>query len=300
MIAWEYKSKEEAIAAGRNPESIPMGELWPNHIIEVEPIGSSGGNIVWEWHSWDHLIQDYDPSKENYGVVGDHPELIDVNYGSGLFPDWHHVNSVDYNEDLDQIILSVHNFDEIWVIDHSTTTEEAAGHTGGKSGKGGDILYRWGNPETYRAGDKDDKKLFKQHDATWIKPGLPGEGNILVFNNGYGRPETDYSSVDEFIPPVDSSGNYLYQPGTAYGPEEPIWSYSAADPSEFFAINLAGAQRLPNGNTLICNGPHGIFFEVTKEKEKVWEYVNIYPGIIDNQVFKINRYPPDYPGLKDL
>ena len=300
MIAWEYKSEIEAIEAGRDPDSMGWGQLWPDHIIEVETNGSNGGNIVWEWHAWDHLIQDFDSSKSNYGVVKDHPELIDLNYGGGHFPDWLHTNSIDYNEEFDQILLSVHSFDEIWIIDHSTTTEEAAGHTGGNNGKGGDILYRWGNPEAYRTGNESDKKLFKQHDANWIEKGCPGEGNIIIFNNGLGRPGSYYSTVDEIIPPVDSTGNYLYEPGTPFGPEEPIWYYQDENPTDLFSINLASAQRLPNGNTLICDGANGAFFEVTSEKEKVWQYLNLFPDIIDNQVFKIYRYPSEYPGLKYL
>jgi len=294
MIAWEYKTASEAIAAGRNPDSLLMGELWPNHIIEVEPTGSSGGDIVWEWHVWDHLIQDYDPAKDNYGVVADHPELADINYGGQILADWNHINSIDYNEEFDQILLSALMFNEIWIIDHSTTTEEAAGHTGGISGKGGDILYRWGDPQAYRAGSAGDQKFFGQHDAQWIESDLPGEGNILIFNNGRGRPGKDYSSIEEIVLPVDGNGNYSLLPGSSYGPEEPIWIYTEENPTDFYAINLAGAQRLPNGNTLICNGPHGIFFEVTYEKEIVWEYVNQVPNLIDNHVFKIHRYAPDY------
>ncbi|MCP4150816.1 MAG: hypothetical protein GY757_23925, partial [bacterium] len=68
MIAWEYKSREEAVAAGRNPTLLSEGELWPDKLIEVEPTGSSGGTIVWEWRIWDHLIQEYDESKPNYGT----------------------------------------------------------------------------------------------------------------------------------------------------------------------------------------------------------------------------------------
>lgn len=300
MITWEYRSAAEAIAAGRNPNYLTMGQLWPDHIIEIQPTGELGGDTVWEWHAWDHLIQDFDPTKENYGVVGDHPELIDVNYGQRVLADWLHINSVDYNEEFDQIILSVHSFDEIWVIDHSTTTEEAAGHTGGNSGNGGDLLYRWGNPQAYRAGNEDNQKFYSQHDAQWIKPDHPGVGNILVFNNGWGRPGGDYSSVEEIVPPVDGNGNYSLQPGSAYEPEEPIWTYASENLTDFFALNLAGAQRLPNGNTLICNGPFGFFFEVTPEKEIVWEYLNQEPNLIDNHVFKIHRYAPDYPGLENL
>ena len=297
MIAWEYKSAAEAITAGRNP-ALVLDALWPDHIIEVQPTGASGGNIVWEWHVWDHLIQDYDPAKENYGVVEDHPELIDVNFGGGT--DWNHINSVDYHEGFDQIILSAHAFDEIWVIDHSTTTPEAAGHTGGNSGKGGDLLYRWGNPQAYRAGSDADQKFFRQHDAGWIEPGLPGEGDILVFNNGAGRPGVDYSSVDEIVPPVDSVGNYYLATDSAYGPENQMWIYTADPPEEFLALNISGAQRLPDGNTLITDGPHGFFFEVTPGGDVVWEYDNLFPNPSQSRTFKALCYAPDYPGLELL
>ena len=134
--------------------------------------------VVGEWSVWDHLVQDYDPAKANFGVVAEHPEL-------------------------EQILISARNFSEIWIIDHSTTTEEAAGHSGGNGGKGGDLLYRWGNPQAYRAGTFADQQLFWQHNPHWIPEGLPGAGNILIFNNGYeyeGR-YPDYSSVVEITPP---------------------------------------------------------------------------------------------------
>jgi hypothetical protein len=301
MIAWERKEYDEAIANGRNPLSIPAGVIWPCYIIEVEPIFPIGGKIVWEWHVWDHIIQDYDYTKDNYGVIADHPELIDINFGllTG-FLDWNHINSVDYNEELDQILISLHIQNEIWIIDHNTTIEEAAGHTGGKSGKGGDILYRWGNPQAYRAGTTNDQKLFGQHDARWIKPGCPGEGHITVFNNGFLRLGALYSSVDEIIPPVDENGFYYLEPGNAYGPKEPVWSYTAENPTDFYASIVSGAQRLPNGNTLICEGTSGIFFEVTMQKEIIWKYVNLYPEPINTNVVKIHRYPLDYSGIKEF
>jgi hypothetical protein len=296
MIAWERKTEAEAIAAGRAPSLLTDGELWPDHIIEVNP---TSGAIVWEWHVWDHLIQDYDPTKDNYGVVADHPELVDLNFtGSGIRPgnpDWNHINSIDYNKELDQILVSVRNFSEIWVIDHSTTTAEAAGHSEGNSGKGGDILYCWGNPQAYGAGDASDQKFFVQHDAQWIEAGYPGEGNILVFNNGGGRPDGNYSSVDEIAPPVDSAGNYTLIPGSAYGPEEQTWVYTADNPTDFYADRISGAQRLPNGNTLICSGTDGYFFEVTADKQIVWEYQ--YDA---GHVFRVTRYAPDHPGLPDM
>jgi hypothetical protein len=300
IIAWEKKTAEEAIKAGRIPDNINGKTIWSEHIIEVEPTGSSDGNIIWEWHVWDHLIQDFDPSKENYGVVGDHPELIDINF-EGKRSDWLHINSIDYNEKFDQILVSLRTFGEIWIIDHSTTSEEAAGHSGGKSGKGGDLLYRWGNPQAYRAGDESDQKFFCQHDATWIEKDCPGEGNILVFNNRLKGPNGYYSSVDEIVPPVDDEGFYEYTLGSPYKPEEQIWVFTTENPYDMYSYLCSSAQRQKNGNTLICSSSQAFFLEVTHEKEKIWEYYNTYTLFFFNRnVPRIHRYAPDYPGLSDL
>ncbi|MCP3915293.1 MAG: arylsulfotransferase (ASST) [bacterium] len=285
MIAWEYLTRQDAIAAGRNPALIQGQAFAPDHIIEVRPTGPTSGEIVWEWHVWDHLVQDFDPAVTNYGVVADHPELIDVNYPPDpVNTDWNHSNGIDYNADLDQIILSARSNSEFWVIDHSTTTAEAAGHTGGHSGKGGDLLYRWGNPAAYDAGTVQDQQLFSQHNAHWIPEGLPGAGNILVFNNGLGRPAGTYSTVDEIVPPVDAQGNYALTPGGAYGPAQPVWIYTAPIPTSFFSSNVSGAQRLPNGNTLICEGAPGRFFEVTSASQTVWTHIH------GQGVFRAERY----------
>jgi len=284
MITTETITSAEAVAAGRNPSLLYGDTLKTLVIVEVEPDGSSGGNVVWKWHVLDHLIQDFDVTKENYGAVADHPELIDFNFVGEGGTSWIHTNSIDYNEEFDQILVSSRNLHEIWVIDHSTTTAEAANHTGGNSGKGGDLLYRWGNPQAYRAGDENDKQFSGQHDAQWIEDWCPGAGNFLVFNNGIDR---NYASVDEIVPPVDSNGNYSYVPGSAYEPEEPIWICTSEG---LHPLVMSGAQRLPTGNTLICDAPQGYFFEVTPEQEKVWEYVNPYPNPSENNVFKIRRY----------
>jgi hypothetical protein len=233
------------------------------------------------------MIQDADPTKENYGVVADHPELLDINYmGSAYWgPEWIHANALDYNPELDQIVFSSHYLHEFYVIDHSTTTEEAAGHSGGNSGMGGDILYRWGNPQAYDRGSSEDQYFYVLHGVNWIDEGLPGEGNILVFNNGSGRPGPDYSSVDEIVPPVDG-WVYTIDPGEAFGPETPVWSYK--DPDHFFARHLSGAFRMPNGNTLITEGTDSYVFEVTRWDTIVWDY---YTG---GDLARVLRYPIDY------
>lgn len=320
MIAWESKSVAEAIAAGRDPTQLSEGELRPEHIIEVEKTGAIGGNIVWEWHVWDHLIQNFDSAQANFGVITDHPELIDINYlrltqagGVNSGADWLHANAVDYNAEYDQIMISIPNWGEFWIIDHSTTTAEAAEHTGGVSGKGGDILYRWGNPEAYQTGTVTDKQLFFQHNTQWIAPGLSGAGNILVFNNGQERPGA-FSTIDELVAPIESGGNYTLTPGSAYGPAELVWSYAAANPTDFYSSFISGTQRLPNGNTLICSGATGTFFEIDSLGILNWLYISPTsstgpltqgePIPVDNNrnanvVFRATRYAPDYPGLAD-
>jgi hypothetical protein len=339
LIVWEKKTSDEAIAAGRRPDLVSRAGLHPDYLLEMKPTGKTTGEVVWEWHLWDHLIQDHDRSKANFGNVSAHPELVDINFGAGEGPiaplmatkdgiaklqslgyvgntsapatkelakpiakepakpvgketsksapsgrrpspnaDWTHFNSVAYNRHLDQVLVSVHAFSEIWVIDHSTTTAEAASHKGGRSGKGGDLLYRWGNPRAYRNGSKTEQQLFNQHNAHWIAAGLPGEGHVLVFNNGSGRPGGQYSSVDEIILPADSQGVYARRSRGAYGPDRPVWSYTAPKKSDFFSFFISGAQRLPNGNTLICSGASGTIFEVTPGKEIVWKYANPVKG----------------------
>ncbi len=305
MIVWETKTRAEAIAAGRDSYTIQGYTFTPDQIIEVKPTGPTSGDIVWEWYVWDHLIQDFDSSKDNYGVVGDHPELIDINFGDSFTYDWLHSNSIDYHEEFNQILISVHNFNEVWVIDHSTTTEEAAGHTGGHYGKGGDLLYRWGNPEAYDAGTDSDQKFFFQHDVSWIKPGCPGKGNMLLFNNGNNRPSGQYSTVDEFAPPVNSSGEYYLEPGSAYGPEDYTWTYTANPPTSFYSHVYGGVQRLKDGNTIVCYGTQGVFFVVTPDNTKVWEWTNPYPNSNENDVFKIEYIPlpeeePPVPDEPDL
>lgn len=296
MIAWEYKSEQEAIDAGRDPSLLNEGELWPDKIIEVMPEGTNSGTIVWEWHVWDHLIQEYDSTKENYGIVSEHPEKINLNFTlNQANADWNHINAVDYNEELDQILLTVRSFSEVWIIDHNLTTEKAAGNAG-------DLLYRWGNPQTYDRGTSSDQKLFVPHDGQWIEPGHAGENDILVFNNGQGRSDGDYSSVDQFTPPLDG-GSYLITSGNSFEPEALTWTYYSNPTSDFYANHISGAQRLSNGNTLICEGTEGRFFEVTSTGEIVWEYINPYivssPQGDNNTAFRAIRYNLDDPNDED-
>ncbi|MBN2730126.1 MAG: aryl-sulfate sulfotransferase [Bacteroidales bacterium] len=309
-IVWDSYAEANAIANGRNPSTV-SGSLWAEKIVEINPTNDS---IVWEWYVWDHLIQDYSASQSNFGVLADHPELIDINFTNmAASEDWLHMNAIFYNVEFDQIAVSLHNTHEIWIIDHSTTTAEATGHSGGNYGKGGDLLYRWGNPQAYDCGTANDQMFFGQHDVRWIPNGYEGEGMIMVYNNGTNRPGGNYSTIDAFIPAVDSLGNYTMTPGSACPPTALSWQYIASNPTDIYSGSISGAERLSNGNTLICEGNSGHFFEVDSNGVIVWDYVSpvsifgpmtqgdtpggIPPSGRPNDVFRCKRYSADYSGL---
>lgn len=300
ILAWDKRTRAQAIQAGLNPNHF-NGDIWLEKIIEVAPNGLTGGTVVWEWYLWDHLIQDYSSAQANFGVVNQNPQRIDLNFANnnGIGTDYFHANGIDYNPDLDQILISVRNYDEIWIIDHSTTTLEASQSTGGNSNMGGDILYRWGNPEAYKSGTLADKKLFGQHNPNWIPKGRRNEGKILVFNNGYNDTNM-VSRVHLIDPPVDTAGLYMRSPNQAFGPVSPSWTYNLP----VFVDFVSGLHSLPNGNTLICSGPDGHLYEVDSLDNVVWEYIS--PAEINgnvtsqgtppssNTLFRAYKYSPSY------
>ncbi len=289
IIAWDLMSAAEAIAAGRDPALISSANWLPDAIFEVVQTGPTSGVVGWEWHLMDHVIQDRDPTKPNYGVVADHPELVDINFPPTVLTDgdWTHCNSVGYDPLNDIVILNSPRLGEFYFIDHSTTTAEAAGHTGGNYGIGGDILYRWGNPQTYGRGTAGDQQLDGQHSAYIIPQGLAGAGNVLVFNNMAGQVAgQSYSSVVEIALPVTFAAPPA---GVPYGPPVVAWEYVASPPASFYSRIISSARRLPNGNTLICSGVQRRFFEVDPGGQIVWEAprpIPLAPGFI----FQVNYY----------
>ncbi len=315
VLAWIAYDSLECISRGRDTSLIEDGVIWSEKLIEITPTGPGTGTVVWEWDVWDHLIQQADSTKPDYGNPADYPGRWHLNYTgtSGADRDWLHFNAIAYNPTLDQIALSSRNWDEIYIIDHGTTTQEAAGHSGGAYGKGGDILYRWGNPEAYAHGTPADKTLFGQHNVQWIPDTMPQGGRILVFNNGDSRLPVPYSTIDIFIPPVDSLNNYIKVAGMPFGPDSAVWSYAAPNPTDFYSKFIAGVQPLDNGNLFICNGTHGTLFEITPGKDLVWKYISpmtsndlvnqgdtLLPHPVhgtNNWVFRALKYAPDYSGF---
>ncbi len=287
LTSWQVKSASELTQAGY---SNATSEKWPTALIELEPDGNGSASIVWEWHIWDHLIQDHDNTKDNYGVVADHPELMDINAissgggggggGPGGGGDWFHVNGLDYNEALDQIVFSSRHASEFFIIDHSTTTAEAASHTGGNAGMGGDFLYRWGNPSNYgsSASQTIDAAV---HDPRWIiDDGRPYAGYIQFFNNEGGS--GGGSAVDVIQAP---ESGWLYTFGTnSYGPS----TYDDRHECLANSTGQSASDRMSNGNIFVAVSQQ-YMYEVDANGNTVWQY-NASPA-------KAFRYECDHPGI---
>ncbi|MFS4493621.1 aryl-sulfate sulfotransferase [Maribacter sp. 2308TA10-17] len=255
-MVWTKHSAEEALQSGFMFET----DVFVESIIEIDP---NTDEIVWEWHSWDHIVQDHDSTKNNYGNIADHPERIDVNYvpmsnaSTESDGDIMHANGIAYDKLNDAILLSVNFFSEVWVIDHSTSTEEASTSSGGNYGKGGDLIYRFGNPETYK-NTFGERQFYNNHFPNLLK-GMD-LGKLLIFSNGFNIEqstvyELELPSEYDLKPDRDNELNIL-------------WSYTNPD---LYSGKISGAVTLPNGNVLITEGDFG-FWEVTREKEVVWKF----------------------------
>lgn len=300
-IGWHKISPEDLKALGRDSmHPSTQDYIWEEVIYEIKPVGNSQAQIVWEWHVIDHIIQDYDSTKANYGVVSEHPELLNINFaidGVGTSADWLHFNSIDFNQNLNQILISGLTFNEIYIIDHSAG--DPSGHIGGTHGKGGDIIYRWGNPMAYEKGGPQDKKSFGQHDPNWIKYG-PHADKIIYFNNGGPR---GYSSVEILNPPIKNM-EYELDPNGVYGPGAADYIFTKTPNNQFFSAVMSGAEVLPNGNLFMVEATKGKFTEYNVQSGTVvWEYINpitvnsvtkqgTYPA--GNNTFRAYKYPKSY------
>ncbi len=280
FIAWNKISNKEAIENGVDSEVLKGENLWPDSIVEVNP---TTNEIVWTWNSWDHIIQDINPEAKNYGKVSDNPNLIDINYPRKN-EDVMHCNGIEYDSNKDVFYLSSMTYGEIWVIDHSTTTEEASSHKGGEYGVGGDLVYRFGNPRAYE-NSKGEVSSSVQH-----APTLTNDGSLLIFVNKM-IDNREQSEVIEFdlTKPFELITNNNNEPPI-------IWSFTDKN---LYSKNTSSAKRLRNGNTLICEGDYGLW-EVSNTGEIVWKIQ--YKDEIKKNValFQSERYYYDSIAVANL
>jgi hypothetical protein len=303
-LDWEFEYSSTNFIAHHDVEMLPNGNVlfvsWERiDLATAQQFGASAtedifveklvevntqtNSIVWEWHSWDHIIQDLNNSLDNYGIISNFPERININYGLPEKTDIMHINGIDYDADKDVIYMSVNHYNEIWVVDHSTTAQEAASSNGGNFNKGGDLLYRFGNPSAYN--NSEGTQIFHNvHFPNLIENNTSGNQNMLVYSNGA---DVEQSSAIEFeLPQV-----FSLLPNTN---NEPIiiWDFTN---TEMYSPIVGSSVRLSNGNTLIAESNYG-FWEVTPNGDIAWKY----NGTGNSHFWRGYAYDLDYPALQIL
>lgn len=316
FMAFEEITRDQALALGATEKRLGAGieSFWPSKLVEV----NSEGQIVWQWRFQDHYSSASLDNQSDYGKLD--INVTETNLAS-VNRDMNDSGVIDYDAVNDQILFSARIASELYIVDHSTANydEPAVGIEAAK-GPAGDFLWRYGNSGNYLAGarhvraDPGDRQLFSGHGANWIPLGMPGAGNILVYNNGVGRsgsmpesmPQTalwllqrfvlsntdDFATIDEIDPATGAM----------------VWRFRASEPQAISGFVGGSAYRLPNGNTHVTSGQHGHIFEVTNAGEVVWEYLSpatpygamsrplAYPFHMNQTSY---RFAADHPALRN-
>jgi len=310
VTAWEQRDSLECIESGRDPENLTSEGVWSEVVWVIAPTTDGNAEIIWEWAVWDHLIQDFDSTKSNYGVIADNIDKIDINFGLALnpAPDWLHINAIDFDEYSQHIMLSVPTFNEIWLVDYGNTTP-------------GELKWRWGNPMAYDRGDSSDTKLGFQHHTHWLDISLstsnPDFGKIGLFNNRVQGDSSEYSTINTLLLIYDEYENeYIVDNATGtFLPTDFDWTFQSPNPNTISSNIVSSFQRLENGNSLICSGKSGDSREYTQDGELVWHYKTPFlnqlgtaspqsQGTVlspfQNLTFRASRYPADYPAFEGI
>lgn len=251
------------------------------------------GNIVWEWHANEHF------NELGFSELQKNTMARNANYheNGGGQSDWLHINSMSVlgpNKWFDAGDKRFHPDNIIWDAREANIMAII-------SKKTGKIVWKIGPDFTESKELRIIGQIIGQHHCHMIPKGLPGEGNILLFDNGgwagYGMPGRtskdgtksdlrDCSRILE-IDPVTLELVWEFK-GASFGGMMPIVANS-----KFYSPLISSAQRLPNGNTLICEGCFMRMFEVTPDKEVVWEFIAPFKGM-NQMIYRAYRYPYDY------
>ena len=258
------------------------------------------GNILWDWLASDHF-NEMGFSVLAKAIMYKYPNYVMTRTPGVVGGDWIHVNSASWlgpNKWFDQgdkrfhpdnIIYDGRQTDTTGIIDHKT----------------GKIVWHMGPDFTASKELEKIQETIGLHHAHMIPKGLPGEGNLLIFDNG------GYGGFGPPNPGAPYGINYALRDHSRVLEINPVtlelvWEYTAnkagyRDLYKFYSDYISSAQRLPNGNTLITEGSVGRLFEVTPDYETVWEYISPFYNMDEkfNMVYRAYRVPYDYiPQLK--
>ena len=293
-LGWEVLDRAAMDELGIQPGP---NELWAEFVREVRPIGRDSYELIWEWNLKHHLIQDRDSDQANYRPsIEDHLGKVDPHKMNTPREGKWHVNALEYDPVRDVVMINSRDNREFWILDHSTTIEEATGDEGGRAGKGGQILFRWGNPSAYGRGDVGDIQMFGSHGLTIIPEGQRFENYILFFNNDQISPtQQRFSTVELIKPLLDADGNYVLDADSTYMLEDHIIVYGEdQDTQPLFSPFMSNAEQLETGY-LINEGSRGRIFEINEDKEVVWEMRSTF---FSDDVFRAYSYPLDFIGFE--
>ena len=333
ILGWELIDPVEAEAAGRDPNTIGAGSsrlaagIYPDFIREVD----ANKNTVWEWRTWDHLSTDAtmtDPYKFYVNAQTDPVNQSDA--------DWTHGNTVEFNPVTNQVIINFRNWGEFFIINHATTFDadcltdptgvDCDPYTLAAS-DAGDITFRWGNPGNYGAGtlpyflNDGDQVIFGEHCVVWLGvdyqnyQGTPG--NILMFDNGWQRPQGNRSSAVEMTPAGIGGDPADWRTPADGGLSPEVFRFSARNESSFYSAYQGGAERVYQDDatgemwTFVTSTGEGQLFQVytaaNGQSSVVWDF--IVPALsggdrrcyhddgTNNSVHRAHQYLPDYAGL---
>ena len=305
ITAWDLLSFSEVVSLGRDSLITSTSGFYSETIIEIDP--ENKFSEVWKWRAIDHIIQDRNTDITSFGSIEDNPQRLDINLNepSNLSApvDWLHINSIDYNPTTDQILLSCNAIDEIIIIDHSASTIESSTSSGGNSDMGGDLIFRWGNPNNYIRSITLDRELFKQHDATWIIEDDEYTDRVLLFNNGLKLDELNYSTVDEIKLSKIGFYHYDFESSVLSQQDDRVWSYNRNADKDMFSKRMSGAIRIKSNRTIISESDSGRIFEIDSDGNVLWSYVNpvgsntiFSQGDVPfaNTIFKAANYPASF------
>jgi hypothetical protein len=257
-------------------------QLYDDVIYEVTP----KGDIVWRWSASDHLKEfGFTPTSLKLIYRSAHPDYLHINDMTALGPN-HWFDGGDKRFDPDNILIDSREANFIVIIDKKT----------------GKVVWRIGPnlPSPSQGPARIPRPVDQtsgQHDAHLIPVGLPGAGNLLVFDNqgeaGY-PPQPLAVLAGSRVLEIDPVKKQIVWQYMGTDSERPSWT--------FYSSFISSARRLPNGNTLIDEGMNGRFFQVTREGKIVWEYVSPYfassplggKPVISNYVYRAQPVPYDW------
>lgn len=247
-MTMEWKSKEDVVKAGRDASLVDDNGMLIPGLMEVKPNGPTAGIPVWKWSLWNHLYQQAHPALANYSFPKSKEGCVDINLGQQKRRGWIQPMEIDYNE-KEQLILVTFQNRQAWVIDHSTTTAEAATDKGGKSGKGGRLLQKLAFSAT------PDQKSVPVMSAWW-----EADSSIGVL-----RPNSTFAQMS------NPRSGAAYQVASLAGAGDRQITFPAKDGKQ---INVRNARFLTDGSLVMTSGFPGQIVRLSKSGEIQWRYEN--------------------------